>query len=69
MRVRKVRVRSGSCELKDLNNKHCEILVSCSDKGRNYMQAELNVTECKVIELHASSWNCMQAHVNEYKLM
>ena len=24
------------------------------------MQAELNVTECKVIELHARSWNCMQ---------
>ena len=48
-------------------NKHCEILVSCSDKERNCMQA--HVTACKVIELHARSWNCMQAHVNACKLM
>ena len=48
-------------------NKHCEILVSCSDKGRNCMQA--HVTECKVIELHASLCNWMQAYVTECKFI
>ena len=42
-----------------INNKHCEILVSCSDKERN----------CKLMELHASSLTCMQAYVTPCKLM
>ena len=33
-------------------NKHCEILVSCSDEERNCMQA--HGTSCKLIELHES---------------
>ena len=47
-------------------NKHCEILVSCSDEERNYMQA--CVTACKLRELHASSCNCMKACVTAIKL-
>ena len=39
------------------NNKHCEILVSCSDKERNCIQA-LEIA-CKLIELPGSSGNCM----------
>ena len=61
-------------------NKHCEILVSCSDKERNCIQAlgtacklmELHATHgtaCKLMELHASSCNCMQAHGTACKLM
>ncbi len=38
-------------------NKHCEILVSCSDKERNCIQA--HGTACKLMKLHASSWICM----------
>ena len=41
-------------------NKHCEILVSCSDEER---------TACKLRELHASLCNCMQAYVTACKLM
>ena len=47
-----------------ITNKHCEILVSCSDKERNCMQAletacklielQLQGTACKLRELHAS---------------
>ena len=48
-------------------NKHCEILVSCSDEERNCMQA--CVTACKLRELHASSCNCMQTYVTACKLM
>ena len=32
--------------MKGIINKHCEILVSCSDKERNCMQAYL--TACKL---------------------
>ena len=49
-----------------ITNKHCEILVSCSDKVRNCIQA--HETACKLMELHVSSLNfnessgnCMQA--------
>ena len=49
------------------NNKHCEILVSCSDKGRNCIQA--HETTCKLMKLHASSGNCMQAYVTACKLL
>ena len=38
-------------------NKHCEILVSCSDKERNCMQA--CETACTLMKLDASSWNFM----------
>ena len=38
-------------------NKHFEILVSCSDKERNCIQA--HETACKLMELHVSSWNFM----------
>ena len=41
-------------------SKHCEILVSCSDKEMNCMQA--HVTACKLR-------NFMQAHVTACKLM
>ena len=44
-------------------NKHCEILVSCSDEERNCMQAQ--GTACK----NASSCNCMQDYVASCKLM
>ena len=48
-------------------NKHCEILVSCSDEERNCMQAQ--VTACKLRELHVSLYNCMQAYVTACKLI
>ena len=38
-------------------NKHCEILVSCSDKEKNCIQTHGIV--CKLIVLHASSWYFM----------
>ena len=41
----------------------CELL-----RRRKELHAT-HVTACKVIELHARSWNCMQAHVNAYKLL
>ena len=41
-------------------NKHCEILVSCSDEER---------TACKLRELHANLCNCMQAYVTACRLM
>ena len=41
-------------------NKHCEDLVSCSGrKLDNFMEAQRSV--CKLMELHASYCNCMQA--------
>ena len=41
-------------------NKHCEVLVSCSgQKIDNLMEARRIV--CKLMELHASYCNCMQA--------
>ena len=40
-----------------MKNKHCEILVSCSDKERNCIQA--HETACKLMELHGTSWNFM----------
>ena len=39
------------------SNKHCEILVSCSHKERNCIQA--HVTACKIMKLHVSSCNFM----------
>ena len=48
-------------------NKHCEILVSCSDRERNCMQA--HETACKLMKLRASLWYCMQAYVTACKLM
>ena len=55
-------------------NKHCKILVSCSDKERNRIQA--HGTSCKPLELNVSFCNCMhangtawQAHGTAYKLM
>ena len=39
-------------------NKHCEILVSCSDKERNCIQAQETV--CKLMELHVSSLNFLK---------
>ena len=46
-------VNLNHCEI----NKHVEILVSCSDKERNCIQA--HETACKLMELHVSSWNFM----------
>ena len=46
--------------LTKLVNKHCEILVSCSDKERNCIQT--HEIACKLMELHASFWNLMYAH-------
>ena len=40
-------------------NKHCEILVSCSDQERNCIQA--HETACKLIELHVSSLNFVKS--------
>ena len=48
-------------------NKHCEILVSCSDDKRNCRQA--HGTACKLMKLHASYWTCMQATGPACKLM
>ena len=48
-------------------NKHCEILVSCSDKERNCIQAHR--TACKLMILCVNSWNCMQAYVTACNLM
>ena len=68
--------------IKFISNKHCEILVSCSDEERNCIQAhktKLNVssfnfmkvqgTACKLREPHVSSCNSMQAYVTACKLM
>ena len=46
-------------------NKHCEILVSCSDNERNYMQAY--EIACKLMELHVSSLNFMKVQGTNYK--
>ena len=52
--------------------KHCEILVSCSDKEMNWnihetdrqnRQIHAHETACKLMELH------VQAYVTAYKLM
>ena len=56
---------SGTWKLKFLFS--CEILVSCSDKERNCIQAHRTVF--KLMELHASLCNCMQAYVTACKLM
>ena len=40
-----------------LGNKHCKILVSCSDKERNCIQA--HETACKVMDLHVRSFKFM----------
>ena len=48
-------------------NKHCEILVSCSDKERNCMQA--HVTACKLMELHVSSLIFIKAYVTVCRLL
>ncbi len=64
---RKAKVRENMARYRAKRNKHCEILVSCSDEGRNCMQS--CVTACKLRELHASSGNCMQAHATACKLM
>ena len=53
--------------IKFISNKHCEILVSCSDEERNCIQA--HKTSCKVMELHGRSRNCMQARETSCKLM
>ena len=58
--------KDGTWFLVISNNKHCEILVSCSDIERNCMQA--HATSCKVIELIESSGNCMQAQGTACKL-
>ena len=50
-----------------IKNKHCEILVSCSDKESNCMQAHW--TSCKLIELHESLGNCMHDQGTACKLM
>ena len=49
-----------------MRNKHCEILVSCSDKERNCIQA--HETACKLMELHVSSLNFMKVQGTECKL-
>ena len=41
-------------------NKHCRIPVSGLDKERNRIQA--HETAYKLMELHVSLRNCMQAH-------
>ena len=48
-------------------NKHCEILVSCSDKEGNCMQA--HDPAFKLMQLHASICNCMQAYLTACKLI
>ena len=48
-------------------NKHCEILVSCSDKELNCIQA--HETVCKLLKLPVSLGNCMEAYVTQWKLM
>ena len=63
-------------------NKHSEVLVSCSDREIwNFMelhamqayvkcmQAQSHETVCKLIGLHATSWNCMQDNGTACKLM
>ena len=61
-----------------LVNKHCKILVSCSDEERNCIQAlaivckngmQAYVTACELMLLHASLCNCMQTYVTACKLM
>ena len=61
------RTKPGDKLVRTIQNKHCEILVRCSDKERNCIQA--HVTACKLMKLHVSSWNCMQAHETSCKLM
>ena len=51
-------------------NKCSEILVSCSDKERNFMKAQ--GTACKLMDLallHVSSCNSMKAYVISCKLI
>ena len=51
-------------------NKHCEVLVSCSEKYwslRNCMQT--HGTACKHMKLHTSMWNCMQEYETACKHM
>ena len=46
-------------------NKHYEILVSCSNKERNCIQT--HETACKLIKLYASSF--MELHVSSWNFM
>ena len=57
-------------------NKHCEVLVSCSDKEiYNCMERssldciQAFVIACKLMKLHASLCNCMRAHWYACKLI
>ena len=61
-------------------NKHFEILVRCSDKERNCIQANETAfnlmklhasdgTSCKLMDLHVSSGTCMQAYLISSKPM
>ena len=47
-------------------NKHCEILVSCSDEERNCILA--HETACKLVELHVSSLNLTKIQGTACKL-
>ena len=48
-------------------NKHCKILVSCSDKERNCIQA--HGASCKLIELYEVQETAMQAQGTACKVM
>ena len=62
----RIRQKLNTFEVKNYN-KHCEILVSCSDKERNCIQAHW--TSSMLRELHASLCNLMQAYLSACKLM
>ena len=38
-------------------NKHCEILVSCSDKERNCIQVHRTACKLMVLQAHVMPWN------------
>ena len=46
-------------------NKHFKIHVSCSDEDGNCIQGDETI--CKLMKLHACSWNCMQAQGSSCK--
>ena len=56
-RAKAFKKRSVSRHICAHMNKHCEILVSCSDEERNSMK------------LHEAALNCMQAHGTSCKLI
>ena len=60
------KLRMGRLKQFSKKNKHCEILVSCSDKERNCIQS--HGTAGKLMVLHVNSGNCMQAHGTLCKL-